>query len=489
MSEPLARSYAGHIIATLKLGLPLVGGHIAQFAITLTDAMMIGWYDITALAGMILGATLFLLIFLVGSGFASAAMPMSAEANAAGAEIGVRRATVSSFWLSIGFAALTLPLMLFSGDLFRTLGQEPGNADLAQVYLRIAAWGMFPALIVMVLRTYLSAMETTQVIFWTTLLMAFVNAGLNWVLIFGNLGAPELGVEGAAIASVITHSISIPFLVVYASRKFRSHSIISGLREFDVPTSRRVFSLGLPIGLTSLAEMGMFSVGTLMMGLVGTLSLSAHAIAQLISATTFMIHLGVSQAATVRVGKALGNNDAEGMRDGAIAAMIIAYIWVGLTVFVLVVYPDPLISLFVDAAEPARDQVIAVATMFLLVAAAFQFADASQLMGLSLLRGLQDTRIPMILAVISYWVVGVPASYFLAFKVELGGTGIWWGQVAALSVAALLLQARFWWVMLPLQAKVSNVATIDPDTTAAASPRATELGPTQGFGIASSQGG
>lgn len=445
------RSYAGHMAATLKLGLPLVGGHIAQFAITLTDTAMIGWYDVTSLAGMILGSTLFFVIFLVGSGFASAAMPIVAEASASDRENVVRLTVVATFWLSMAFALIMIPVMLFSADLFQFLGQEAENADLAQVYLRIAAWGIFPALIVMVLRAYLSAMETTQVIFWTTLLMAVANAGLNWVLIFGNLGAPELGVQGAAIASVITHSISIPFLVIYATWKFQSHRILSGVREYKLDVGAKVFRLGLPIGLTSLAEMGMFSIGTLMMGWIGTISLAAHAIAQLVSATTFMIHLGISQAATVRVGRAIAHNDKASMRESAIAAMIIAYIWVGITMVVLIVYPEPLISLFMAPDEPARELVISAAATFLFVAAIFQLADASQLIGLSLLRGLQDTRVPMILAVVSYWVVGVPASYMLAFALDLGGAGIWWGQVVGLSVAAVLLQFRFWWVMLPFQ--------------------------------------
>ncbi|MFT5744175.1 MAG: MATE family multidrug resistance protein [Paracoccaceae bacterium] len=470
------RSYAWHMGATLKLGLPLVGGHLAQFAITLTDTAMIGWYDVTSLAGMILGSTLFFVVFLVGSGFASAAMPLVAETSASDQENKVRRIVVATLWLSMVFALVMIPLMLLSDDLFRALGQEPENAGLAQVYLQIAAWGIFPALIVMVLRAYLSAMETAQVIFWTTLLMAVANAGLNWVLIFGNLGAPELGVRGAAIASVITHSISIPFLVIYATRKFRHHRVLSGIWDYNLEVGGKVFRLGLPIGLTSLAEMGMFSVGTLMMGWVGTISLTAHAIAQLVSATTFMIHLGVSQAATVRVGRALGLKDMASLRDGAIAAMLIAYIWVGITMFVLIVYPDPLISLFMAPDESAREMVIAAASTFLFVAAIFQLADASQLMGLSLLRGLQDTRVPLILAVLSYWVVGVPASYVLAFALDLGGAGIWWGQVVGLSVAAVLLQIRFWRVILPTQTKSVPTATGSVDAVGPGTQ------PMQGFG-------
>lgn len=443
------RPYAEHVGALLRLGIPLVGGHFAQFAITLTDTIMIGWYDVTALAGMILGATLFFVLFLVGSGFAWAAMPVVAEASES-RDIGkVRQTVLCSLWLSLGYAAAVMVAMLASGALFRAIGQEAVNADLAQTYLRIAAWGMFPALIVMVLRAYLSAMETTQVIFWTTLLMALANAGLNWVLIFGNFGAPELGIRGAAIASVATHSISIPFLVFYALRKFQDHHILDEISKIDWAVCARVFRLGLPIGLTSLAELGMFSVGTLMMGWIGTISLSAHAIAQLVSATTFMLHMGISQAATVRAGRALGRGDPTDLKRGAVAVMAIAYVWVVITMVLLLVFPEPLISLFMDPAEPARDVVIATATVFLVAAAVFQFADASQLMALSLLRGLQDTRMPMLLAVISYWIVGVPASYLLAFRTDLGGSGIWWGQVAALSTAALLLQIRFWRVVLP----------------------------------------
>ena len=186
-----------HVRAILTLGLPLIGGHLAQMAIGVTDTVMLGWYSVEALAAVVLGSTYFFVLFIFGSGFAMAVMPLVAAYDAEDDEIGLRRATRMGLWLSVGFAMIALPAMIWSPAVLDLLGQGPNLADTAGDYLKVAGWGIVPALLVMVLKSYLAALERTQVVLWITLLAAVINAMANYALIFGNWGAPELGVMGA----------------------------------------------------------------------------------------------------------------------------------------------------------------------------------------------------------------------------------------------------------------------------------------------------
>ena len=215
MSHP--NSIAAHSRAILTLGLPLIGSHLAQFAVTMTDAIMLGWYDIEVLAQQVLGGMLFFVLFIFGSGFAWAVMPMVAEAEGAGRPREVRRVTRMALWISVAFGLASMPLFWWSGAVLRGLGQSAVVAEGAQEYLRIAGWGIFPALLVMVLKSYLSALERTQMVLWVTLAAVVVNIFVNYALIFGHWGAPEMGIRGAAWASVAVQAISAALLSIYAA--------------------------------------------------------------------------------------------------------------------------------------------------------------------------------------------------------------------------------------------------------------------------------
>ncbi|PQO22828.1 MATE family efflux transporter [Rhodobacteraceae bacterium WD3A24] len=435
-----------HLRAALVLGLPLVGSHLAQFALQITDTLMLGWYGVESLAGGVLGTTVFFTIFIFGTGFANAVMPMVATAAAAGAPDEVRRATRMGMWLSAGFAALMLPVMWWSGPLLRLLGQPDVAVGLAQDYLRIAGWGMAPALVVMVLKSHLAALERTQVVLWVTVAAVILNAAINWAFIFGNWGAPELGVRGAALASVVVQTATAAALAAYSGwlPALRRYALFARLWRPDAVALARVFRIGWPIGLALLAESGLFAATSILMGWIGTRELAAHGISIEITAMVFMIHLGLSNAATVMVGRARGRGDADGLRLGALVACALS---AGVALATMVLYvaaPAALIGLFVAPDDPARPAIIAIGVPFILVAAVFQLADSAQVMAMGLLRGLQDTRVPMVIATIAYWVLGIPASWVLGFPLGLGGVGVWLGLVLGLSVAAVLLMTRFW---------------------------------------------
>jgi len=222
------------------------------------------------------------------------------------------------------------------------------------------------------------------------------------------------------------------------------HTLFARLWRPDWEAFSHVFRLGVPIGLTSLAEVGLFAASSLMMGWIGTVELAAHGIALQLASLTFMVHLGLSNAATVRAGNALGRRDSDHLARGAIVALVMSFAMACIAVVIFLSIPNVLVGLFLSPTEPDRDAILVVGVSLLFIAALFQVVDGAQIMALGLLRGVKDTRAPMIIAAVSYWIVGVPCGYLLGFKLGWGGEGVWLGLVVGLTTAAVLLLRRFW---------------------------------------------
>ena len=442
--EHTVQTYSEHRRAIWMLGGPLIASQVAQFLIHMTDTIMLGWYDVTALAAVTLGSTMYFVTFIVGAGFAFAVTPMVAAAAEAYDEAQVRRVTRMGLWLSIAYGLLfTLPFM-WSEQILLAIGQDAVVAAMAHDYLVIAAWQMVPALMAMTLKSYLAALEYTAIILWATLGTALMNVVVNYALIFGNFGAPEMGIQGAAIASLFVTFATVVILVLYGLRKLPQYKLLQNVWKPDGEILRRVFQLGWPIGLTSLAEGGLFTASAIMMGWIGPIELAAHGIAIQLASLTFMVHLGFSQAATIRAGRALGRGDEINLRRGAKMAIGMSTVFAVATMAVFLLIPEPLIAVFIDPNEPEKAALLRIGISLLAMAGLFQVVDAVQVLALGLLRGVQDTAVPMVIATISYWVVGLPVSYLLAFTLGMGGVGIWLGLVVGLSVAAVLMMWRFW---------------------------------------------
>ena len=446
MPEPSLRRQARDL---LSLGLPLVGSQLAQIAIHTTDTLMLGWYDVTALAAVSLAGPVFFAVFILGAGFAWAVLPMVASSAGTDDDRQVRRTTRMGLWLSIGYGLVfTLPLMLFE-PFFLAIGQQQEVSRIAGDYMQVYGLGLLPALLIMVLRSYLSALERTRVVLWMTIAMATANALSNYVLIFGNFGAPELGVFGAAISSLFSNVLGLTILVVYSQLRTPEYTLFQNFQRPDWEALVSVFRLGWPIGLTHLSEVGLFAMASIFMGWVGTIALAAHGIALQIASITFMVHLGLSQAITVRAGQAWGRRDVTLLKTASKAALVLSGLAVIATIALFLLVPETLIGLFVDVDDPDRDAILVTGAALLAVAALFQFVDAAQVMALGMLRGVQDTRVPMVLAGVSYWLIGIPVSYGLGFAIGMGGVGIWLGLTIGLAVAGALLQYRFWGKRIP----------------------------------------
>ncbi|PRY95676.1 MATE family multidrug resistance protein [Hasllibacter halocynthiae] len=450
-AAPPDRSFMGHARAVLWLGVPLAGSQMAQFGLQLTDTLMLGRYGVPELAAATVAGSVFFSVYILASGFGIAVTPLVSAARARGDVVAIRRATRMGLWVSAVAGLVVGPLFLFGEAILLAIGQTPEVAALGGRYLLLAgAPNLVFALVFMALRGHLTGMEQARAILVVVCALLPLNAAINWVLIWGRFGLPELGIMGAATATLSVNVCAALALLVIAARTMPGdEGLLVRFWRVDGEALRRIVVLGAPIGITIFAESGLFAGSAIMMGWLGTVPLAAHGAAIQMAGMTFMIHLGLSQAATVRAGAALGRDDPEGLARGATAALAVSMVFVALAAAAFLLVPEALIGLFVSEVEPARDAVLALGAMLLGLAAVFQLVDAGQVMLLGVLRGLQDTRIPAVMAAVGYWGIGIPAGWALAFPLGWGPAGIWWGLVIGLTAVAVMLAWRLWGNALP----------------------------------------
>ena len=440
------RPLTAEFISTLSLALPVMGSNLTQSLKHLTDAVMLGWYGVEELAAGVLGSTLLTLVFLVGSGCAMATVPLAASAEGSGETWRVRRVIRMGLWISLLFGLIVQAPLWHTEHFMLLLGQKPLTASLAADYMRIAMLSLFPALGIMALKSFFFALVRPQIVLWATLSGALLNIVANYALIFGNWGFPELGVKGAAIATIASHGLAFTVMVAWATTdsSFKRYSLFANFFRSDWPIAREVFRLGWPISATLIAETGFFAATAVMMGWIDTESLAAHGIVLEIAAFMFMIYLGLANAVTVTVGRALGARNRDQIVLASMAATILTVAVVVLAILVFVLLPETLIRAFLDSSTENAARVVEIGVTLALVAAMFQIGDALQVVGLGLLRGLKDTKLPMFIAALSYAMIGLPCSYVLGFTFGFAGPGVWFGFVIGLTTAAVLLYLRFW---------------------------------------------
>ncbi|WEX75839.1 MATE family efflux transporter [Sinorhizobium numidicum] len=447
-------SWGNHYRASFYLGVPFIGAQLAQLAINTTDVLMVGKLGATQLAAIILATQTFFMIFIFGSGFANAVVPMAAQAQGRGDRISVRRSVRMGMWVVLLYGVLTAPILWMAEPILLFAGQKPEVAALAGEYLRIAQWAIFPSLIFMVLRAFLSGLERAGVILYVTLATLVLNAVLCYLLIYGHFGFPALGIFGAAIAALGVALLGAILTIAYIRGRpeLNQYELFARFWRPDWPAFREVIHLGIPISLTILAEVSLFTVASLLMGTIGTIELAAHGIALQFASIAFMIPLGLAQAGTVRVGFAYGRGDMLGVRRAAIAVLVLGcgFAAVGSTIFAL--FPRHLAALYLDTSRPDAAEVLAFAGPLIVIAGAFQLVDGLQAIAAGMLRGLKDTKIPMILAMISYWPIGFFCAWTFAFPLNFGGIGVWFGFVLGLAAAALLLNWRFFRLLRSMHA-------------------------------------
>jgi MATE family multidrug resistance protein len=434
--------------ATLGLAWPLIFANLTQQVIQATDVLLMGRLGATQLAAatLALNLTWTLSIFLLGLITASSPMMATALGARSNAVREVRRTFRAGLWLIM----LVMPpywlLMWHVGWLMRAFGLGEELAVQGQTFLRAYMWLVAPWLLFQLLRNFVSALERPQIILWLSLSGIAFNALISWSLMFGHFGMPALGLVGSGIGSTITWVTLCAALVAVISRdrQFRRFHVFGNWWRFDGQRTMAMIRLGWPIGVTMGLEIGVFALAVYFMGWIGASAVAAHAIALQLAALTFMVPLGLGQAATVRVGLALGRRDADGIARAGWTAWVLGVGFMAAMALVMWIAPRPLVTLFlVDQTQNAA--VIALAVSFLKVAAAFQLVDGAQVIGAGMLRGLHDTRWPLMFAIVGYWVVGLGVGAWLAFAADWRGVGIWVGLASGLAVVAALMLGR--WLM------------------------------------------
>jgi MATE family multidrug resistance protein len=441
------QAWRAELRATLSLGWPLVLTNLAQTAMTTTDVIMTGRLGARMLAAGVLGTTLYFAVLIFCIGLVTATAPMVAR------EIGrsrhsvreVRRTVRQGLW-SAAFIAVPAWLILWHGEaILLAFGQEPELAAAAGTYLHTLQWSVLPFLAYLVLRSWMSALERPL---WSLVIGAtaiLFNIGANWCLMYGNLGFPALGLPGSGIATSLSSTLLFAGLATVAlvDRRFRRYHIFGRFWRADWPRFIEFWRLGVPIAATLAFEITIFNAAVFLMGLLGEAELAAHSIAMQIASLTFMVPLGLGQAATVRVGRAYGAGDSDGVTRAGWTAFALVFCFMLMTATAMVTIPEVLIGAFIDVRDPSNARVVGLAVTFLAFAALFQVADGGQAVAIGMLRGLHDTRVPMMIAATGYWAIGFPLSAILAFPLGLRGSGVWIGLATGLAAVASLLLWRW----------------------------------------------
>ncbi|MFZ4809054.1 MAG: MATE family efflux transporter [Hyphomicrobiaceae bacterium] len=431
---------------TLRLALPMALTQLGQVAMMTTDLALLGRLGDGVVAATALAHTVLFAAFVFGMGVVSAVAPLAAQAFGARQPRMVRRSLRVGLWAAVLIGVPFTLVQLWGESILLGLDQDPETARIAGRYLQGLAWSLVPAWVFMALRNFMSAVNRPEPALWIMVAAVPINGVLAFALIYGVGFIPALDVLGAGIATTFVNiGMCIAAVVVaYRCRPFKKYHVLGRLWVPDWVLFRRLFLIGLPISGAFLMEFGLFAVAALLMGQLGTTALAAHQIALQMASVLFMVPFGVSLAATVRVGQAVGRRDSRATRRAGLVALGLGGVFMAVMTLLVVAFRDfvPVVFLGDGATGPARETA-ELAALLLLVGATFFIADGVQTIGAGALRGLNDTRIPLVFAAISFWAIGFAAAYLLGFFVMAHAAGVWIGLSAGLAVYAVLLVWRF----------------------------------------------
>ncbi|WP_199341169.1 MATE family efflux transporter [Nostoc spongiaeforme] len=434
----------------LLLAVPLAAAQLAQSATGFVDTVMMGWLGSQTIASGGLGAAIFIFCLMITTGIITAISPLVAEAYGAGKPEQVGQIVRQGLRISLLLGIPITVLLWYGSNLLVLLGQDVNAAALAQTYLRAIAWGFIPALGFAVFKSFLSALSQPQLVMVTVVLGTLLNITANYVLMFGKFGLPALGLAGIGWASTLSlWSMFITLAIyIFSQRRFAVYKIFhfSSITHFSQQNRRivwEIFQIGLPIGGLVAVEAGLFTVVTFIIGQLGTTALAAHQIALQTASMSFQMVLGVSFATTVRVGQLAGEKDLRGVRLAGYVGIALGALSMAIAALIFWLVPKLIVSLYLDTNNPNNQDVVNLAIKLLAVAAIFQIVDGIQVTASGALRGLKDTRIPLLIGIFAYWCVGLFMGYALGIWFDYGTIGLWWGLAIGLASAAIVLSWRF----------------------------------------------
>jgi len=460
-SPKSAPRFGQELGATLRLAAPLATAQLAQIAMGTTDTILLGSLGQDAIAAGGLGANLyFTLVVVVQGGLASVGI-LVAHARGSGQQGRIALALRGGFALA-GLVSIPLMLLLwYAGALLAAIGEPPALAAASGAYDRILLLAIPASMWLGVQRTYLSAMARPWIMMVVSLVAVVANGVLNYGLIHGAFGLPRMGYIGSCTATAITlwamcAAIAVSMRMTRALRPFRL------VGPVDWRVTRELAHLGWPIAVTVGVEIALFSIAGILIGTFGAAALAAHQIGINVAAITFMVPFGIGQAANVRVGFHMGAGKPRAAEKAALAAFLLGVGFMAMTASAMLLAPHAIASIYLTDADPANAPVVALGVRLLAIAAFFQVFDGAQTIAAGALRGLKDTRVPMLAAAFGYWGVGFAVAWVLGFHFGYGVIGIWWGLALGLAAAALLLGVRLWRLMARLIADADRAGIPQP---------------------------
>ncbi len=429
----------------LLLSIPIVTTQLGQISNGFIDVMMVGRLGPPELAGVALGNATYFLFALIGIGTLLAVGPLVSQAYGAGKHDPIGRTVRQSLWLALLFS-LPVLLILWNANLpWRWMEQDPTTIKYAQEYLRASMWGFLPFMWFNALRNFVEAIARPIPITVIIVMGIMLNIVANYGLMFGNFGLPRLGLVGTGWATTIVYWFMFGCIALYviAKNPYRTYEVFRKLRTPDFRYFRELLYVGLPIGGSIGLEVTLFSSTAFLIGTFGAIQIAAHQIAIQSAAIAYMVPLGIGIATSVRVGQNIGAGDPSSAAISGYAGLTLSFLFMSCTALLFLFAPHLVTSIYLDAENPVNTPTTAQVVTLLGIAAIFQLFDGLQATALGALRGLKDTRIPLVLGFIAYWLVGMPTGLGLGFGLDMGPEGFWWGLVVGLFVASIMFTARF----------------------------------------------
>ena len=442
--------YGIHLRDTLFLSFPVIIGQLGQVMMGVIDTKMIGALGPVPISAAALGGSMHILVIIISFGVCFMMASLSAEANAQGktSYLGdlYKQGIITALLLSI----IIMPFNYFSAGLFSLMDQPVADIGPATSYLQILTWSVIPAVVFLMAKSFVDGLSLTRPAMYVTLIGLVINVGANWILIYGKFGFPRLELDGAGYGTVFSRTVMMVMMLGYILWHKKLKQYTKGNWAPQKAIIKRILRLGIPSGFQYFFEIGAFAGAAFIVGLLGSTPRAAHQIVISISSITFMVALGVSAGASIRVGDALGRKNVREMQRAGYAGMILVAGFMILMALLFVVGKTALPNLFLvlekgaTAAQIAEQQeVLIIAAQLMLLAGLFQLFDGVQAVGLGILRGIQDTFVPTVVTFIVYWVIALPLGYFLGFVLDWGVNGVWIALVASLVLASILHTIRF----------------------------------------------
>lgn len=442
-----SEGWRGEIAATFRLAWPLALANLLQMLVHAVDVIFVARLGEVELAASALGIALFGLLMWAFSGLTGIVAALIAE------ELGrrrhavreVRRSVRMGLWLALASGIVGMAICWHGEALMLAAGQDPHLSSRAGDFLRIIMWAMVPMIMANVLRNLVSALGRPVFATAITGLALGTSVLANYTFVFGHFGAPAMGLEGSALASVVTSLFILAsyLIAIAADRRLRRHQVLGNWWRPEWDRLRQLLVLGSPVMIIIIAEAGLFSGAALLMGRIGASELAGHTVALQVAALAFQVPFGIGQAATIRVGYHCGAGDREAIGRAGWVGIAMGGGFMCFTAALMVLAPELLLRLYVDPLDPANAAMVGFAVSYMVVAAAFQLFDGVQAVAAGALRGVQDTRVPMLIAIFSYWVPGYGVAIWLGFYTPLEGTGVWIGLAIGLVFSAGLLTRRW----------------------------------------------